>query len=395
MSRLHGALCALILMTTPVAVMASNPSAFERPEAFRHAINSVVGDASYLDRYGTAPPLGTDPDIRIRTHLVFVHELLARRDTSTMPAELAAARRENLARLREYIEEGVFPRNERYLDQNRPCFIDDDGRICAVGYLVEQSAGRDIAERINASFQYSFLFEMKLPELDRWIASSGLSLLELAMIQPCYDPEFLVSVTRVGDSTVRIKGLVYDQCECGVKYTMFDFGDALWQSGKTQFGASVDISHTYAYPGAYVIRGYAISRDWCGNELVTATWMVNVGAPVMRIEAVEVPGGPPYGVYLTTTEDLSMNCGTPPVVQWQTNGALVPANWYLENGRYRTPVHNYTTAGNRTITIANTYVGNCTANMAASLTVSVNGVVTSIDDTPNALTWGAIKAMYR
>jgi hypothetical protein len=392
MSRFLWALCAFFLATTPVVAIASTSTDFERPDAFRHAVNPLIGDASFIERYGTPPPPGTDPDLRVRTHLAFVHALLSTRDTSTMLAQLRDARRQNLARLREYIDAGIFPRNKLYRDQNRPCFIDDDGRICAVGYLVEQSAGRDTAERINARFQYAFVSEMEAPEVDQWIETSGLSRLELSLIQPCYDPEYHVTIERAGDQTVTIKGYVVDYC-CGVKYTSFDFGDAVWSSPKSYWGASVDISHTYAFPGAYVITCAAISTDWCGNQVETKKWLINVGAAGMNLSAVEIPGGPPYRIYLTTTEELQMNCLTSALVQWQASESPRAESWYWENGVYRTPLHQYPTGGVKTIQVANNYLANCTTNQSGSVKLNVDGI-------PNPApvevsTWGRIKAMYR
>jgi hypothetical protein len=185
MSRFIGALCAFVFTATPVVAIASHSTHFERPDAFRHAVNPLIGDASFIDRFGAPPTQATDPQLRVSTHLSFVHEILSRRDASALTPPQRDARRQNLARLRAYIDAGVFPQNSRYRDETRPCFIDDDGRICAVGYLVEQSAGRAAAERINATFQYAFLSEMESPEIDQWIVASGLSRLELSLIQPC------------------------------------------------------------------------------------------------------------------------------------------------------------------------------------------------------------------
>ncbi|HEU4929334.1 MAG TPA: hypothetical protein VFU38_05840 [Candidatus Krumholzibacteria bacterium] len=391
MSRCLLALCAFVLLATPFLATASQPTEFQPPDAFRYAINAVIGDASYVERYGELPQPGTDANVRVHTHLSFVHALLSARDDSHMSAELRDARREHLARLREYIDAGVFPRNERYQDQTRPCFIDHEGHICAVGYLVEQSAGREAAERINASFQYAFISQMRSRELDDWIASSGFSRLELAMIQPCYDPEFAITITRVSELTVNVRGLVYDQCDCGVKYTMFDFGDAMWRSTKARYGTSVNILHTYSSPGAYVITGTAISRDWCGNEVESQTWIVNVGATAIRLQAVEVPGGPPYGLYLTTPDEVRTECLTSSLVQWQADEPPRPTSWYWEGDVYRTPVRQYASSGVRTITIVNNYAANCSENQTGSIKVDVNGIALAT----RTSTWGQIKALYR
>lgn len=394
MSRFIWALCAFVFTATPVVAMASHSTDFERPQAFRHAVNPLIGDASFIDRFGAPPTPATDPQLRVSTHLSFVHEVLSRRDASVLTPLQRDARRQNLARLREYIDAGVFPQNSRYRDETRPCFIDDDGRICAVGYLVEQSVGRAAAERINATFQYAFLSEMESPEIEEWIAASGLSRIELSLIQPCYDPEFNVTVTQTAGLTVSIRGSVFDYC-CGVKYTMFDFGEAVWASTKSYYGSSVNISHTYSSPGTYVITCAAMSTDWCGNEVETKKWMVNVGAAVINVSAVELPGGPPYNVYLTTTEALQVGCLTSSTAQWEANGPLVPTSWYLENGVYRTPVRQYATAGVKKIQVMNTYLANCTTNQMGTVTVNVNGVPGSAEATHVVSTWGAIKAMYR
>jgi hypothetical protein len=103
--------------------------------------------------------------------------------------DLTPAQRERrvhlLDLLHTYTEAGVFPQNTRH-EGFRPCFIDDQGAICAVGYLVAQTAGRAAAEAINAQFQYGYLMDMNSPLLDEWIAQSGLTRRECAMIQPEY-----------------------------------------------------------------------------------------------------------------------------------------------------------------------------------------------------------------
>jgi len=55
-----------------------------------------------------------------------------------------------------------------------------------VGYLVEQTSGRTVAEQINAKYKYEFLLNMQDETLENWIAASGLTKEECAMIQPQY-----------------------------------------------------------------------------------------------------------------------------------------------------------------------------------------------------------------
>src|SRR5690606_4507495 len=88
--------------------------------------------------------------------------------------------------LRQYRTAGVFPRNYEYAGRRLPCFIDGDGRICAVGYLIEQTAGRAVAEEINSRHKYEEVLAMNDPAIDEWVSNSGLTKEECAMIPPTY-----------------------------------------------------------------------------------------------------------------------------------------------------------------------------------------------------------------
>ena len=102
MSRIVLALCALLVTLAPRDALShpALPDDFQRPDAHRQAISAVLGDLSFLVNYGRLPASETDGDLRIRTHLEFVYDLLSRRDLSAMPAGLRMARRGNLASLR-------------------------------------------------------------------------------------------------------------------------------------------------------------------------------------------------------------------------------------------------------------------------------------------------------
>ena len=151
----------------------------------RGAVNAVIGDESWVARFGELPSEAADEDMRLRVHLEYV---LAKLSASAAQAggaseEQQAERARNLERLRVYIERGEFPRNFE-VEGRRPHFIDDDGRICAVGYLIEQSAGRAVAEAINERHEWDFI--PQITGIEAWVEQSGLTLTELAMIQPSY-----------------------------------------------------------------------------------------------------------------------------------------------------------------------------------------------------------------
>lgn len=108
-------------------------------------------------------------------------EMELRRADAPSPA-LRAARARNLDLLRRYRRRGEFPINEHA--EPAPRFVDDDGRLCAVAYLMDQTGGA-IAPIVQHANDHR-IRAMNFPELDRWAAGSGLTKQELARIQPAY-----------------------------------------------------------------------------------------------------------------------------------------------------------------------------------------------------------------
>lgn len=151
-----------------------------------NTVNPVIGDASYFARFGVEPDATTDEFTRVQTHLSYAEELLRNKNVSGLSYDQLQNRYHMLDLLHQYWQNGKFPVNTKYENERRPCFIDESGTICAVGYLVEQTAGKELAERINHLFQYDKISNMILPELTRWIFESGLTAEEIATIQPTY-----------------------------------------------------------------------------------------------------------------------------------------------------------------------------------------------------------------
>ena len=108
--------------------------------------------------------------------IAYVEQLLRQKDVSGLSAEERIQRSEMLdpaARVPEGRRVSVQPRSPG--GGRRPCFIDRDGNICAVGYLLEQSAGR--AGRADQCKVPVRLYRRLGPCLNwDWVAGSGLSL---------------------------------------------------------------------------------------------------------------------------------------------------------------------------------------------------------------------------
>jgi hypothetical protein len=148
-------------------------------------VNAVLGDKSFIALFQQLPDKNTDETLRLQTHLRFVEALLSHTSTSHLSKRQKQKRARVLRLLHEYWTRGVFPKNYDY-EERKPCFIDRDGNICAVGYLIEKTVGRKAAERINQKHQYNYLADMKEAFIAKWAAEYGVTLNECAMIQPTY-----------------------------------------------------------------------------------------------------------------------------------------------------------------------------------------------------------------
>lgn len=145
-------------------------------------INAVLGNSNIQH----LPP-GTDETVRIQTHLFAVAERLSARDMRGLSVEQRRARARNIVRLVQYASAGRFPHKPAGIPDRIPNFLDDDGAVCAVGYLVEQDLGIDAVREIARDHQFDYVPYIDSPVLATWQQKSGLTPLELAMIQPAYD----------------------------------------------------------------------------------------------------------------------------------------------------------------------------------------------------------------
>lgn len=145
-------------------------------------LNAVLGDSAWYLQHGTWP-YGESDVQQIRNHLQFVHQRLLAK-----PWSHKDKRARMLSYLKDYIEEERFPTVFEYqgAGNRRPCFIDDEGTYCAVGYLMLRDGQEQLAQRINQEMRFAYLLEMEDEELLAWQEQSGLSLKELATIQPAY-----------------------------------------------------------------------------------------------------------------------------------------------------------------------------------------------------------------
>ncbi|MEO6456460.1 MAG: hypothetical protein ABIN97_20455, partial [Ginsengibacter sp.] len=188
-----------IISFLPVLIISTLIFSFNKSDKHQ-AINSITGDVSFVNKFGQQPNKYTDEDLRIKTHLEYIETLLQKKDVSNLSSHLKQKRSQLLSLLHTYWTAGIFPRNYDYTNTRVPCFIDKENRICAVGYLIEKTAGRKTAEQINARYKYDELLTMNNNVIDAWIAHCGLTKEECAMIQPTYGPVPVYTYNHISSS---------------------------------------------------------------------------------------------------------------------------------------------------------------------------------------------------
>lgn len=185
-----------------LALLLATTSATAAPHVLRDGANHHLGDDSFVAKFGRPPTDADGEPLRMRVHLQYVHDLLAARP-ATSP-KLEGRRAELLGYLEDYIAKGTTPANT-YVPWRNPVFIDAQGNICAVGYLIERSVGRAVAEQIAATHRLDYLEDISaaMREVADWVETSGLTLDELASIQPGYPGPEVMHVmgwlTKKGD----------------------------------------------------------------------------------------------------------------------------------------------------------------------------------------------------
>jgi hypothetical protein len=248
-------------------------------------VNSVLGDASYLIKYQNLPDKYSNEVIRIKTHLEYVENLLRNTSTKHLNKLQQFKRRQAIENLHFYWTAGIFPENRDFLNDRKPCFIDEKGNLCAVGYLIEKSAGREVAEQINARFQYEYLLEMEWNVIDEWIASSGLTKLECAMIQPTYGstptenyitPGFGYATAVFSGANVALSVMNVSQINRQNQGLFTPILGMVFGAGQITLGALNFPEIQYGWSGSYrneAQRNYALMNVALGtSSVIFSTW---------------------------------------------------------------------------------------------------------------------------
>jgi len=175
----------LLLAMAPLWAWAISPNA--NTSLYNHLVD-VNAQWQHLEPTAAQlQPVGFENDTRrIQAHLFNTIQHLRSQPTSHLSAELQQKRAHLLGVLHGYAEAAVFPQNYDF-SYRIPYFIDAHNTACAVGYLIIADGHQALAEMIRQTNNYQYLLDMQYPELTAWVATSGFTAQELALIQPGYE----------------------------------------------------------------------------------------------------------------------------------------------------------------------------------------------------------------
>lgn len=128
---------------------------------------------------------------RVRAHLLAAEQRLRARGNGQLTRAQTRRRTANIAVLGEYRARGQYPHNTEFPGRRVPYFMDSEGRLCALSYLMARSGERDLVNQVAATDNNSYVAELAgNVEVMQWLAREGLTLEEAALIQPMHGPTF-------------------------------------------------------------------------------------------------------------------------------------------------------------------------------------------------------------
>lgn len=162
-------------------------------------------------------PQYTTGEEAIRLHFTLIEHTLRSKNTDQLTPEQKRKRNLHLDRLLAYRDAGKFPSNYDF-EEPRPYFIDPvNENVCAVGHLVKEDGLADLAWQIFEEDNNGFVYDLdKTYPLTDWAEANGMTLDELAWIQPMYNWSYTdgvkIGYEPMGGCDYKIKATYYQRC---------------------------------------------------------------------------------------------------------------------------------------------------------------------------------------
>ncbi|TAG91463.1 MAG: hypothetical protein EAZ20_03285 [Bacteroidetes bacterium] len=136
--------------------------------------------------YLSMPKIENEQDLLV-FHIQTLEKIFTEKNTNDLSKSQLIQRKKHLEVLNEYWKRRNCPKNY-YLPYRNPVFIDHEGRYCAVAYLMLKSGKEKFCKDVQKNNNFIYIRAIQNDEFSNWQKQSGLSIDELAWIQPGYDP---------------------------------------------------------------------------------------------------------------------------------------------------------------------------------------------------------------
>ncbi len=170
-------------------------------------------DIAQARGYMQMSPIVGEQDLLV-FHIQALEQIFLAKNTENLSVFAQENRKSMLKILNEYWQRRDCPRNHN-LGFRNPVFIDEENRYCAVGYLMSKTGEDKLCKLVQKTNNYIYIRAIKNATFDAWQRNSGLSLDELAWIQPGYNPE--VTLTEWNEKLINRK----PEIMVGEKATVF------------------------------------------------------------------------------------------------------------------------------------------------------------------------------
>lgn len=212
--------------------------------------------------------IDTEVKGRVSGHLAYAESLLRMRSTRHLSETQRANRELLLDLLVVYASGRSYPQGLFQKGEDSPCYVDDQGVFCPVGFLLARTAGQQFAQAVCAAKSADELPRTLRDRLDQWISLSGFTDEELSLLQPRFPA---IMNDRYKPSAADFKGV------------------------HPQFAALQHDSQTRE--GDYFAKAFIGSESLHLDEAEGATPTAEAGAAVLAsvfgMPAEEVPAGEP------------------------------------------------------------------------------------------------------
>lgn len=216
----------------------------------------------------------------IQLHLLNVVVYLERQQVSELTKIQKENRQLNITILRDYAVAGDFPINST-TSFRTPIFIDAHQVHCAVGFLLKENGLGRVAQEIAKKQRLFYLADIEHAQLMVWQKGSGLSLFELALIQPGYGPAIPVcatpSPTEWNDIPVADGSItqLFKSNESASLYGIFQVDGLGLQHSITRFAVN---TQRWTEVGA-IITGQILDLVFCKDQIYISVFLIEEKFP--------------------------------------------------------------------------------------------------------------------